>query len=536
MSLFYNFRRSEGIRTIRMKWPSDNYVIPAGTPMSESGIANDGNAIGVLTRAAVVPFNYPLSVAPYVGKQEPKGNLDYDFDIIVSGFVDLNRAEASFGEKYSDEAKNAMSRINFVDSKEPQSFGGGSGGASSWNDLTDKPFYEEEGGLTELLPETTPEYDESGGQFFIMAAPELVDGETYMVNWNGTEYQTKCVDITDILGISCFVLGDLGTLSGGEVGEVTGEPFVIEVVPTEGVTVAMPLDGSTTLTISIVGSGGTVIHKLDNKYLDLAWLPTMKNVLSEVFPETSGTKSATINAIEISEPLHLEAGKTYTVTWNGVDYECEAFAVAFNGYNLTGLGDLSSSFSDAPASEAPFGFLEYPEEIAVQVGDMYVNILVPGYESEAYDYTFSIKTVVQVPNKIPEEFLPETTENDLDELPELTGTSLGGDAAALLAIKNEYAAKGVAGCQYDGETYAVLGIKYDGECGNLLLARVKGFLGNQPKFGLYVLRYISASAAAVLMPYLTDDALYLDSSTSGSTKRFQITVDDSGTLTAIEET
>lgn len=127
MSLLYNLNESTVVEKVTMKWPSDEYVIPAGTPMSRTGIANDKNAIGILANEARIKFHYPLSVAKHIGKEEPKGKQDYTFSIITSGFVNLTEAEASFGAKISEEAKSAMGEINFVNETEPASFGGGGG-------------------------------------------------------------------------------------------------------------------------------------------------------------------------------------------------------------------------------------------------------------------------------------------------------------------------------------------------------------------------------------------------------------------------
>lgn len=119
MNLFYDFKNSEKIERVKMKWPSDDYIIPAGTPMSRTGIANNSDAIGILASEARIEFNYPISIAHLIGKKEPKGNKDFTFDIITSGFVNLTKAEAAFGQNYTEEAKSAMSGINFVDKSIP---------------------------------------------------------------------------------------------------------------------------------------------------------------------------------------------------------------------------------------------------------------------------------------------------------------------------------------------------------------------------------------------------------------------------------
>ena len=116
MSLLFNLDDSAVVEKVTMKWPSDDYFIPAGTPMSRAGIANDENAVGVLASPAKVEFTFPDSIARLIGKKEPKGNLDYTFDIITAGFVDIKKAEASFGGKIEPAAKSAMSGIRFIES------------------------------------------------------------------------------------------------------------------------------------------------------------------------------------------------------------------------------------------------------------------------------------------------------------------------------------------------------------------------------------------------------------------------------------
>ena len=67
MSLFFNMNESGRIETIKGKWASDEYRIPAGTPISANGeIANNGNAVGILVSEARLRRTYPLSIAPAI--------------------------------------------------------------------------------------------------------------------------------------------------------------------------------------------------------------------------------------------------------------------------------------------------------------------------------------------------------------------------------------------------------------------------------------------------------------------------------------
>lgn len=124
-----------------------------------------------------------------------------------------------------------------------------SGGASSWNDLEDKPFYEESG-IVEVLAECQPTFAEG---FFVLDDIAIVVGETYTVNWNNVAYECVAQDA------GAPALGNMSVFEGPD----SGEPFAIA---QEGAWIAVALDGATELTLSIY-QNGTVVHTLDPKYL-----------------------------------------------------------------------------------------------------------------------------------------------------------------------------------------------------------------------------------------------------------------------------
>lgn len=197
--------------------------------------------------------------------------------------------------------------------------GSGGGGVTSWNDLEDKPFYSEVG-LTELLPEMTVAFESA--EMPLLAVVPLEVGQAYTVKWNGTEYPCTAQSM-DMEGIPCAVLGDFGAMTGGD---STGEPFVLLAIPEEyaaGVGIAgmvMALDGSASATFSILYEG-EVVHPLDNKFLDLAWLPTTEKgstLMEETLLEFSaeGVASATLAAVPTGEsPL--------IIFFDGKRYLCE---------------------------------------------------------------------------------------------------------------------------------------------------------------------------------------------------------------------
>lgn len=201
MSLLYNFGESAKTKTVRMLWPSDEYTLPAGTPMSETGIANGSDAIGILASREDVQFPYPKSVAPLVGKKEPKGNYPATFTIITAGFVNRTKAERALGRAYTDAEISAMSGINFVDERNPKSFGG----ASNWADIPGKPFTTV-GGDTLTWDGNTEGRVSMAGELYKVsdAVPTIQDfanGATFTVS-NGIEETMMAVAAEEIRDFS----------------------------------------------------------------------------------------------------------------------------------------------------------------------------------------------------------------------------------------------------------------------------------------------------------------------------------------------
>lgn len=135
------------------------------------------------------------------------------------------------------------------------------GGVSSWNDLTDKPFE-----LVEVMPETQFFFMDSVGYFAAESGFMLVPGRKYVVNWNGTEYTTTArYGEFNMGGQIAFVL-----FAGNPViigGEDNGLPFgIAKVILNGGLIGAIPLDGSTTVTVSIKSS--TFYETSDTLLLD----------------------------------------------------------------------------------------------------------------------------------------------------------------------------------------------------------------------------------------------------------------------------
>lgn len=129
------------------------------------------------------------------------------------------------------------------------------------------PYYVE-GGQFEIVPESTWTVDEDMGMMLLPSTLGLISSETYIVNWNGTEY--TCV-AADFMGQG-VCLGDVYTASEGALGtESTGEPFFIldySIEAMEGVfAVAIDFTGATTATVAIQHRKETEVRTLDEKLL-----------------------------------------------------------------------------------------------------------------------------------------------------------------------------------------------------------------------------------------------------------------------------
>ena len=221
--------------------------------------------------------------------------------------------------------------------------------------IKNRPFGIEVGAI---LPETTIEVpDGSDGELPIETEIDLVEGNTYIVTWNGVEY-TCVAQKWEIDGVTRgIIIGDLGFVNTGEL--VTGEPFIIgdlneEMAAEIGVpTVLGVFDGSTSVTVSIKGE---VVKKIDNKYLEPFEIVNNTEI-AEVFPETE--LSLTVNdgwPQYTSNFIPIVAGKTYNVIYDNVEYECICKTHTVEDITTKYLGSLEF-MSGSDNSEYPFAII-----------------------------------------------------------------------------------------------------------------------------------------------------------------------------------
>lgn len=110
--------------------------------------------------------------------------------------------------------------VGFDASGKPVAQEASSGGASSWNDLADKPFGETG---TVILEEQTLVFNEEEGAFVAELSATLKVGDTISVSYNGTVYECVGANAPNP-ELPYAVFGNMAIL-GGECD--TGEPFIL---------------------------------------------------------------------------------------------------------------------------------------------------------------------------------------------------------------------------------------------------------------------------------------------------------------------
>ena len=197
----------------------------------------------------------------------------------------------------------------------------------------DKLAYEDPDTVIEFLPETILAIDSSSTDTlnFItkpFTAP-LVAGETYNVNWNGTNYE-------------CVAIETSGAIRVGKYDDST-EPFLIDyVLEPEEITgsdatimlygVVAAYDGSKIVNVSITQKKSGTIKTVDPKYLPEGIGYETEGTITEILPQTTLSLEpdpdtiTTINATTagITQPFTLTIGELYSVNWNNTIYECVA--------------------------------------------------------------------------------------------------------------------------------------------------------------------------------------------------------------------
>jgi len=211
--------------------------------------------------------------------------------------------------------------------------------------------------ITEILPETTPTYSESDNGFVLSDVISFADGETYVVNWNGTDY--ICVARKN--GDLYYALGNAHVANAGA---DTGEPFYMMFFSAD---FAADLGGRGALIKSTNGSepvtfsirqDKSVVVPLPTKFLHKSMPWVDESVLLKESEAEAYTHPSFGRTWLIESAPELEIGKTYTVVYNGVSYDCvcqSAPAGFTSDVNAVAMGNFS--VAGGPNTGEPFAML-----------------------------------------------------------------------------------------------------------------------------------------------------------------------------------
>ena len=150
-----------------------------------------------------------------------------------------------------------------------ENIGGGSSVQPDWNQndstqpdyVKNRPFYTDNPVETVLVEEQTVAFSDMNGVYSVQGWPtefDAVVGATYTVSWDGTEYECECL----IKG-SLPYIGNLA-VAGGEID--TGEPFIFM---NQGAWVVATNDTASEHIIEISSIAKQIV-KIDEKYLPIA--------------------------------------------------------------------------------------------------------------------------------------------------------------------------------------------------------------------------------------------------------------------------
>ena len=451
--------------------------------------------------------------------------------------------------------------------------------------IKNRPFYTGDPVETVLVEESTVAFQADDGIY--VAVPQLtfdaIVRDTYKVTWDGTIYESVCMEFQEVP-----VIGNLSIMGAGS---DTGEPFLA--IIQDGILVQIvTADTGSSHTISISGITISVV-KIDPKYLDQSdWNQNDKTASSYIknrpfytdyTEEKTLIKESHVNFRE-SRGRYLGSlrstftpivGETYKVSWDGTVYE----SVCLNDQGRIAIGNISIMGAGSNTGEPFF----------IAVGDRtYIYTL---DTASSHVISISGRTIQVV--KINEKYLPDTvaTKSDVevvqttannaqstaDTAKSTANTALSTANAAKTAADNAQTtannakttantAKSTADTalskvekaltvESSGNIFAPVASMIKGTYQKLLLSSedsnvqssfgVTGSTGlqitvgrdggfNAPVSNPSTVEFINNGGRYMCLKGI--DELILNSSTEGSTKKFKITVDDTGTISATEVT
>ena len=343
--------------------------------------------------------------------------------------------------------------------------------------VKNRPFYTGNPVETVLVEESTVSFSFSEDQgLYIAKFPstfEATVGETYKVSWDGAAYECACVSFYNIP-----VIGNLSIIGAGS---DTGEPFIMAIPNGKGSQI-LTADTSASHTFSISGLVTEVV-KIDPKYL----------------PDTVATKS------------EVEAAQT---TANAA--QTTANAAQSTAENAQTTANAAQTTANAAQTAA-----DKNEETLSQMLTYVLTFTFDKQTSGRDTFVFNAFNYYKISdfNPVPEDVISfKGTGESGVEFSEITIGSNCVEYGLFIVVAS------AGGCSIPvTETFTY---SFDAPSAGLYARYEEGNTAITAGTGQFTLRVPTGSL------YIT--GLLLKSSTAGSAKRFKITVDDSGAITATE--
>lgn len=278
--------------------------------------------------------------------------------------------------------------------------------------IKNRPVYTGEAVETEfvdinaLLAEHELEWSEQGqvdetNYMFTAQMPAInfIEGTEYIISFDGIKYSDTAKDLQESLGapFKILVLGDYDKMGQDSVSDFR---YIVQSAPTQDMAV-IQYKGATPPTECKIYEFKQEIKKLDRKYLPMpeGGYGYDETVQQDIVPEVTISGFTLMQdpfyGVQNVGVLDLIAGETYTVTWDGDEYELACGE--FHGMPYIG----NSNYVDAVSGgDIPF---------AIVAIDGQATIIT---ESTEESHILKISGAVTETHKISEKYLPELPEID----------------------------------------------------------------------------------------------------------------------------
>ena len=260
--------------------------------------------------------------------------------------------------------------------------------------------YMPEGYPTKSVQTTTPmeeqqvafEFSENEGVYMapVTNAFEVVRGQTYTINWDGTEYE--CV------GIVWGPESALGNTSVAGEGSDTGEPFIYVYNTKQHTGMLATLDTAASHTIS-VKTTEEIVTPMTFDYMPEGY-PTKSVQTTTPMEEqqVAFTSGDYFYVTQMTNAFEVVVGQTYTINWDGTEYECVGV-----GEDPYMLGNLSiAGMGDDTGEPFVYGY------DARRAFGTFLTL------DTAASHTISVKTTEEIVTPIDEKYLPENLATKAD--------------------------------------------------------------------------------------------------------------------------